>query len=73
VGDEVYLAHPGEEDLATIEKRTPEIRRLLPEVALVSSGISPGELIVVTNLEQVADGSTVILVRDEHRPGGSGR
>ena len=56
-----------------VEKHAPEIRRLLPEVALVAAGISPGDLIVVTNLEQVADGSTVIRVRDEGGPEESGR
>ena len=47
---------------ALIDERTPEIERLLPERALVKGGLQDGELVVVTNLEQIADGSRVQLV-----------
>ena len=38
---------------------------LLPDVVLIRSGVQPGEQIVVTNLEQIADGSRVLLVVDD--------
>jgi hypothetical protein len=40
------------------------VSRLLPEVALVGEGVAEGELVVVTNLEQIADGARVLLVRE---------
>ena len=67
---EVYLLlwfFPVPSDGAEIGKRIPVVARLLPEVALVTAGVKPGERVVVTNLEQIADGSRVTLVEDaEH-------
>jgi RND family efflux transporter MFP subunit len=67
ISERVYVARPklpaGKgEGVAVIAERTPIIDRLLPETALVKDGLAEGDLVVVTNLEQIADGSTVQLV-----------
>jgi RND family efflux transporter MFP subunit len=62
VADRLYVAVRAENGEALIDERTPEIERLLPERALVKGGLKDGELVVVTNLEQIADGSRVQLV-----------
>jgi hypothetical protein len=49
---------------AIVAERMPAIARRLPEVALVESGLAAGELLVVTNLQQVAEGGRVRLVGD---------
>ncbi len=49
---------------AMVAERVPTVARRLPEQALIASGLAPGELLVVTNLEQVAAGSRVRLVGD---------
>jgi multidrug efflux pump subunit AcrA (membrane-fusion protein) len=50
---------------ATVAERVPVVGRRLPEVALVRSGLAAGDLLVVTNLEQVAGGGRVRLVGDQ--------
>ncbi|MHC5020571.1 MAG: efflux RND transporter periplasmic adaptor subunit [Planctomycetota bacterium] len=50
---------------ANVQERVPVVGRRLPEVALVRSGIAAGDLLVVTNLEQVAGGGRVRLVGDQ--------
>ena len=69
VGDVVYVVadvlREGEEgDEALVEERRPVLARLLPDVALVASGIEVGERIVVTNVEQLANGTRVRIVRE---------
>ena len=39
--------------------------RLLTDVALVSGGIEPGELVVITNIEQIAAGGRVRVAPPE--------
>ncbi|MHC4861574.1 MAG: efflux RND transporter periplasmic adaptor subunit, partial [Planctomycetota bacterium] len=68
VEDRLYLAAPADDGEALIREVRPDVRRLLPDVALLSGGVEPGERIVVTSLEQIAAGSRVILVR-ESTPG----
>ncbi len=62
VGDVVYVARMDGEE-AVIEERRPTILRRLADVALVREGLAKGELVVITNVEQVADGSRVRVVR----------
>jgi len=62
VADRIYVAVPAGDGEAVIHERTPEIERLLPAKALVRGGLQDGELVVITNLEQIADGSRVQLV-----------
>jgi RND family efflux transporter MFP subunit len=52
------------EDAGVVRARRPAIRRLLPEIALIESGIEAGEEVVTTNLEQLADGVRVKIVRE---------
>lgn len=66
VEDIVFVAKPADTPgVARVESRRPIVRRWLPSVALVESGIEAGELVVVTNIEQIAEGSRVQLVREE--------
>lgn len=50
---------------AIVQERVPVVARRLPEVALVRSGLQSGDLLVVTNLEQVAGGGRVRLVGEK--------
>jgi RND family efflux transporter MFP subunit len=65
VAGKLYLAEPAGEGEAVVRERTPVVRRLLPEVVLVEEGLADGERIIVTNLEQIAGGSRVLLAPDE--------
>jgi multidrug efflux pump subunit AcrA (membrane-fusion protein) len=71
VGELVYVAVPAPDGAdaggggsatgadAVVQERRPRVRRWLPEVALVESGLSPGELVVTSNLERVGGGTRV--------------
>ncbi len=63
VGETLYVAE-SDGDEALIHLRHPTVERWLPDVALVSGGLEPGEQIVVTSLEQVADGGRVRIVSE---------
>ena len=63
VGDSVYVAKEEADGEAVVAERRPEVVRVLPEVALVRGGVEPGEKVILTNLEQIADGARVLLVR----------
>ncbi|MEM8883742.1 MAG: efflux RND transporter periplasmic adaptor subunit [Planctomycetota bacterium] len=54
VGDRIFVA-----DGEVARARTPGVVRALPSVVLCRDGIEVGESIIVTNLEQVAEGSRV--------------
>ncbi|MCU0725273.1 MAG: efflux RND transporter periplasmic adaptor subunit [Planctomycetes bacterium] len=64
VSGKLYLAEPDGTGEAVVRERQPGVRRLLPEVALIDEGLAEGERIIVTNLEQIADGSRVLLAPD---------
>lgn len=67
LGKRVFVAHPdkeGDEGTYVVSERAPTVERFLSGVALVSSGVEDGELVLVTNLESVAEGSRVRLVID---------
>lgn len=80
VGDDVFVVKTptagavGDTDAVhALEKRRPVIFRLLPDVALVESGIAPGEQVVVTNLDLITVDSKVrIATSDEAAVGGNG-
>ena len=56
----LFVAKPGEtEGTATVEERTPEVTRYLMGYGLVKDGLDAGEFVLITNLESVAEGSTV--------------
>ena len=42
--------------------RFPVIRKRLADVALVDSGLEQGEEVILTNVEEIADGSKVTIV-----------
>jgi RND family efflux transporter MFP subunit len=68
VGDRLFVAEdePGAGgDTAVVKVRKPSVRRWLSDVALVDGGVTEGERIVVTNLEQLAAGSRVRVVPEE--------
>ena len=60
VGDRIFIAKAG-----VAHARTPESRLLLPEVMLAVGGVHEGERLIVTNLEEVADGTRVASVANE--------
>jgi RND family efflux transporter MFP subunit len=66
VEEVVYVADPADGE-AVIREVRPEVFRTLPNVALVTGGVEPGDRVVVTSLEQIAAGSRVILVDDGNR------
>ena len=81
LADHVYLADPSADGEAVIREVRPEVLRLLPDAAIVTKGIEPGDRVVVTSLEQIAAGSRVVLVdagtegpgeASPGRPGGAG-
>ena len=64
LGDLVFLARPQDDPaVAIVEARRIHPVRVLPEVVLLDSGIAPGELVILDNLEEVADGGRVRLIR----------
>jgi len=67
--DSVFVAVPelGEQGQAVARRRTPVVLRWLPDVALVTSGLEPGDEVITTNLEQIAD-SSKILVTERDAP-----
>ncbi len=75
VDDVVYVAVPsgGAQDTAVTHVRRPQIRATLLGVALVDPtsdgiGLAPGERVIVTNLEDVAEGSTVRIAQPAPPP-----
>jgi RND family efflux transporter MFP subunit len=67
LGRRVFVAHPDKEaaeGIYVVSERAPTVERFLSGVALVRNGIEDGELVLVTNLESVAEGSRVRLVID---------
>ena len=61
VGDKVFVAVDGHAQV-----RTPASRVLLPHVMLASDGVTGGERLIVTNLEEVADGTRVEAVETDN-------
>jgi RND family efflux transporter MFP subunit len=59
VGPRVYVAEGSGLEEVPVHAREPKVLRMLPSTALVVGGIEPGDRVVVTNLEQIADGSRV--------------
>lgn len=57
VAERVYVAEEG-----VARSRLPVVRVELPEAVIASGGLAPGELLIVSNLEEVADGSRVSAV-----------
>ncbi len=69
LGPTVYVARPtGEGEEAVAQAVEPDVTALLPGVAIVKpspdgGGLDTGDLVVVTNLEDIADGSHIDVVR----------
>ena len=59
VGDLVFVVEGAEAPVA--RARRPVVNRLLAGVALVTSGLEPGEMIVASNLEEIHDGRRLRL------------
>lgn len=70
----LFVARPtGEDQEAVVEARQPRVRRWEPETALVAGGLEPGELVVLTNLEQLVPGQRVLIMpAGRAEPGGRG-
>lgn len=64
------VTEPG---VGVVDERVPAIRALLSDVALLEGGVEPGELVVITNLEQMSDELRVRVVREEAGVSGNGR
>jgi RND family efflux transporter MFP subunit len=67
VGDVVYVAEPDgeQEGVFVARERRPKVRRMLPSVALVEEGLEVDEEVLVSNVEEVADGTRVRVIRLE--------
>ena len=50
----------------------PKILRLLPDVALAAGGLSDGARVVISNIEQIGDGSKIVVIDDAARDDGEG-
>ncbi len=64
VGDHLFVVDRTEDNdsTATVSVRFPVIRKRLADVALVDSGLEQGEEVILTNVEEIADGSKVTIV-----------
>ncbi len=72
IGDIVYLAtetpsegsaaEAGSRRQALVHERRPEVLLRLPDVVLARGGLEEGELVVVSNVEDIADGTRVRLI-----------
>ena len=63
VGDRVFVVETdaGSPEEAVVASRRPRVLRMLPETALVTDGLEDGDLVVVTNLEELSEGMRVIV------------
>lgn len=69
LSERVFVAVPGETDgQGTITERLPKVSRYLMGYGLVEDGLEAGELVLVTNLESVAEGSTVRVATEPALP-----
>ena len=68
VAGALFLADPDGASEALVRSVTPAIRATLVDVILVQSGLEPGERIVISNVEQIADGSRVRLILEQDEP-----
>ena len=58
--EHLFVAVPDEGgETATVHERVPTVTRYLAGFGLVKAGVEAGDLVLVTNLESVAEGSTV--------------
>ncbi len=56
----LFVATPKDDGTtATVHERAPQVTRYLMGYGLVKDGLEAGELVLITNLESVAEGSTV--------------
>jgi len=72
VADALYVAEPiGAPDKKTgareavVHELRPEVVRRLPDVVLVRDGLPDGSLVIVTSVDQVADGARVLLLPED--------
>ena len=69
--------HQPDPEFAVVRERTPTVTRWLADIALVGAGVAEDEEIVVTGLEQLADGTRVriapptVEATEEPRPVGA--
>ncbi|MDA1141359.1 MAG: efflux RND transporter periplasmic adaptor subunit [Planctomycetota bacterium] len=66
VGEHLFVAERtnGTDNTAIVSVRYPTIRRLFADVALIDSGLKQGEEVILTNVEEIAEGSKVSIVRE---------
>jgi len=62
VDDAVFVA--GGESPSRASQRDIEVSVRLPHVVLVRTGLEPGDRLIVTNLEQIADGTEVVVAAE---------
>ncbi len=67
VGDSIYILKDGK-----AQRRTPEVLRTFSDLRILGEGVEPGELVILTNLDQIYEGSAVQTL-DELPATGSGR
>jgi len=75
VAGAMYVAEPdGPVDEGTgarpalIRERHPEVVRRMPDLVLVGDGLDGGELVVVTGVNEVAEGARVLVIEDDTDP-----
>ncbi len=69
VEESVFVANLAEDKEMYIQKKNLEITRWKSEVVIASSGVEDGDLLAITNLEEIAQGSKVIAInKEEYTP-----
>ena len=65
LGAALFVAVPEDgRDEAVAHRREVELERLLPDVAIVRTGLEPDEAVIITNLESIANGARIRLLED---------
>jgi len=72
VGDALHVAEPvGDADTVTrareavVRELHPTVVRRLPDVMLIGNGLPDGSLVIVTSVDQIADGARVLVLPEE--------
>ncbi|MHC4549864.1 MAG: efflux RND transporter periplasmic adaptor subunit [Planctomycetota bacterium] len=60
VGTQVFVHRDG-----VARVRTPSVRYALPHVLIADGGLEEGDEIILTNLEEIADGTRIVPIREE--------
>jgi len=67
IGEKLFVAERSESSggEAIIHERHPKVKKFLPDLALVKGGLEPGDEVVVTSVEEIDEGSRVVVVEED--------